>query len=154
VGTFGLALVGAGLYLGLSETAGQAALASFEAELHAAPENRGAAVVHLESRLDDVARHERRMNHVLTGYMGAFALVLAGVTTAEAVESRAGREPVKLVGGYGGALVAGAIAWRISQMEMPTERLLRLYRSDPGLQLGVGAAPLSGGAALSFSGRF
>jgi hypothetical protein len=153
LGGIGLGILGLGLRLGLAETAGQKALASFEAELHASPENRGAAVAHLESHLGDLARSERRMAHIVGGFMGVASLALAALATVHVVDG-SGREPVKIVGTYGAAVLAGVLAWRIAHLEMPTERLLRLYRTDPGLQLQVGAAPLPGGAGFSLSARF
>ena len=157
VGGLGLAIFGLGLHLSLSETAGQGALRSFESELHATPENRGVAVAHLESHLDELARHERRMAHVIGGYLGVVAVALAGVATSQAIDGRAGREHVKLVGSYGSALLAGVAAWEVLHMDMPTERLLRLYRADPDLKLRAGVAPLvgaGGGGTLSLSGSF
>jgi hypothetical protein len=150
----GLGFLAEGLNLGLSRTAGEAALESFESELISTHGDRGLAVAHIEAHLDDLAHMERRKARFIAGYMGVFAALLAGAATGQAITGGSGREPAHLVALYGSALVTAAVAWRSVEMEMPTERLLRLYRSDPELQLHVGVAPMPGGAGLSLSGGF
>jgi hypothetical protein len=154
VAGLGLGFLAEGLNLGLSQTAGQAALESFESELIATHGDRGLAVAHIEAHLDDLAHMERRKARFIAGYMGVCAALLAGAATGQAITGGGGREPAQLVALYGSALVTAAVAWRSVEMEMPTERLLRLYRSDPELQLHVGVAPIPGGAGLSLSGGF
>jgi hypothetical protein len=39
-------------------------------------------------------------------------------------------------------------------IETPTERLLKLYRSDPGLKVQVGIAPTPSGGVVGLSGQF
>jgi hypothetical protein len=150
----GLGFLAEGLNLGLSRTAGQAALESFESELIATHGDRGMAVAHIEAHLDDLARMERRKARFIAGYMGVFSALLAGAATGKAIEGGSGSEPAALAALYGSALLNAALAWRVVAAEMPTERLLRLYRSDPELQLRVGIAPIPGGAGLSLSGGF
>jgi hypothetical protein len=149
----GLGFLAEGLHLGLSRTAGQAALESFESELIATHGDRG-AVAHIEAHLDDLARMERRKARFIAGYMGVISALLAGAATGRAIEGGSGSEPAVLAALYGSALLNAAIAWRVVAAEMPTERLLRLYRSDPELQLHVGVAPIQGGAGISLSGGF
>jgi hypothetical protein len=56
--------------------------------------------------------------------------------------------------GYGVAAVLGVTAWRLSQIEMPTSRLLRMYREDPDLKLRIGPALVPGGMGVGVGGQF
>jgi hypothetical protein len=58
-----------------------------------------------------------------------------------------------LLYGLSGMLAAGGYAFRFA-FETPTERLLKLYRSDPGLKVQVGIAPTTSGGVVGLSGRF
>ncbi len=129
----GLPLLALGLDLALSKPVGQLTLETFQSELARPGADRAAVVAHLESNLDQLARIERRKARFTAGYLGTVAVVIAAATTANAVEGGKGSEPPALVLGFGSAALAGAIAWRVLETEMPTERLLRLYRSDPDL---------------------
>jgi len=156
VGGLGLGLLAGGLYEGLSKPLGQRVLESFEAELRLAPENRSPAVARVESQLDELARSERRRSRIITAFLGGVAIAAAGLETANVViGERGSREPVRLVGGYGAAALMGLLAVELSRMELPTERLLRLYRTDPELGgVHVGVAPIPGGLGLSLAGHF
>ena len=65
-----------------------------------------------------------------------------------------------MAAGFGSAALSGIVAWRILDSEMPTERLLRLYRADPDLGLRLNVAPTvpvagnNTGAMVSVSGHF
>lgn len=156
VGGLGVALLGVGLHLGLSKPPGQKALESFEAELRSTGDNRAAAVAHVESELDELGRGERRMARIMVGIFGATSLVLAAATTANLTDGAYGGHTAEnLIAGFGVAAVMGAAAIYVAHSEMPTERLLRLYRSDPELKLSFGVSPTtSGGLGFAVAGRF
>jgi hypothetical protein len=160
VAGLGLPLLAIGLDLGFSKPVGQLTLETFQSELARPGADRPAVVAHMESNLDLLARAERRRARITAGYMGAVSVLLAGVTTARAVDGGQGREPAAMVAGYGSAALAATIAWRVLETEMPTERLLRLYRSDPDLGPHLGVVPpipTSTGttpAMVSVTGRF
>jgi hypothetical protein len=65
-----------------------------------------------------------------------------------------------MAAGFGSAALSGIVAWRTLESELPTERLLRLYRADPDLRLRVNIAPTAPvasnntGAMVSVSGHF
>ena len=162
VAGLGLPMLAMGLEVGLSKSVGQRTLEMFQSELAQPGADRAAVVAHIESNLDQLARVERRKARFAAGWLGATALLAATVTTAGAIEGPQGRQAAPLVAGFGTAAVMGAMAWRVLDVEMPTERLLRLYRSDPDLdpQIGIGIVPpvpTAGGttpALVSVSGRF
>ena len=158
----GLPLLALGLDVGLSKSMGQRTLEMFQSELAQPGADRAAVVAHIESNLDQVARVERRKARFLAGWLGTAALVTTAITASGAIEGPQGRQPAALVAGFGFAAFFGVVAWRVLDTEMPTERLLRLYRSDPDLdpQIGIGIVPpmpTAGGttpALLTVSGRF
>jgi hypothetical protein len=157
LGGAGVALLGAGLYLGLTRPPGQRALEAFEAELRAAPDNRALAVARTETYLDQLAQRERRTSWVMPGiFWTAAALGAAGTTTLLVEGDIDRRHPHDAIFGYGFSAAMALLGWMTMDMELPTTRLLRLYREDPDLRsrLGVGVAPLPGGFQLSLGGRF
>ena len=158
----GLPMLALGLEVGLSKSMGQRTLETFQSELAQPGADRAAVVAHIESNLDELARMERRKARFAAGCLGTTALLAVAVTAGGAIDGPQGRQPLALVAGFGTAALMGTLAWRMLDVEMPTERLLRLYRSDPDLepQIGIGIVPplpTSGGtspAMVSVSGRF
>jgi hypothetical protein len=156
VGGLGALLLGAGIRIGVMKLDGEAALQNFELQLRASPDNRALAVARTEESLDQLARGERRTRRVAQGFIGGTALLVAGITTTELVtgDLHPRRNLGGLTYGYGFAAVMGLLLWESRDIETPTERLLRLYRSDPELKIDVGIAPTPGGGGVSLSGRF
>jgi hypothetical protein len=160
VGGLGLPLLALGLDMALTKTTGQRTLESFESELARPGVDRAAVVAHLESNLDDLARLERRKAHVIAGYLGTVALLVGAATAVRAAQGGDGRQPAAMAAGFGSAALSGIVAWRMLESEMPTERLLRLYRADPDLRLRLNVAPTAPvagsntGAMVSVSGHF
>jgi hypothetical protein len=160
VGGLGLPLLAVGLDMALTKTTGQRTLDTFESELARPGVDRAAVVAHLESNLDDLARHERRRARIMAGYMGAVAAVVGAAAAINAAQGGTGRQPAAMAAGFGSAALCGIVAWRILESEMPTERLLRLYRADPDLGLRLNVAPTvpvagnNTGAMVSVSGHF
>jgi hypothetical protein len=152
--TAGAALVGGGLYLGFTDGPGQKALNAFEAELRAQRGNRGLAFVRTEQRLQDVARAEKSRRQLTFWVLQSAAVFEASIATAGLVakgeDDRGGLGVL-----YAGAAVMSGLGFYILTMETPTERVLRLYRDDPGLKLRVGVSALpGGGAGFGLSGTF
>jgi len=160
VGALGLPMLAIGLDMALTKTTGQRTLEAFESELARPGADRAAVVAHLESNLDDLARRERRRAHIMAGYMGAIALVVGAAAVVNAAQGGDGRKPAVMAVGFGSAALSGIVAWRTLESELPTERLLRLYRADPDLRLRVNIAPTAPvasnntGAMVSVSGHF
>ncbi|HEY6080062.1 MAG TPA: hypothetical protein VIW29_14710 [Polyangiaceae bacterium] len=149
----GAALVGAGLYLGFSDSAGEQALTAFHAELRAQHGNRALAFANTEERLRDVARSERTRRHFSFWTLQALGLGFATAATIGMVVDDQ-KEPGAYALMYGSAALTSGLGFFILGMETPTERLLRLYRDDPGVKLRAGASILPGGAGFSLSGSF
>jgi hypothetical protein len=150
----GALLAGSGLYLALTDSAGEKAQKTFAAELKAQRGNRALAFAHTEERLQDVARAEKSRRQLTFWLLQGTALAEASIATAGLIEGRrADRGGFALL--YGGAALMSAVGFYVLSMETPTERILRLYRDDPGLKLrfSVSALP-SGGAAFGLSGAF
>jgi hypothetical protein len=145
---------GGGLYLALSDGPGEKARQTFEAELRAQRGNSALAFAHTEERLHDVARAERTRRHIAFWVMQTFALGFASVATISlAVDGRSNAAPAALF--YGTGAVMSGVGFYVLSTETPTERVLRLYREDPGLKLRAGISALpSGGAGFSLSGTF
>jgi len=65
------------------------------------------------------------------------------------------REAGPYVALYSTAALFSGLGFYILSTETPTERVLRLYREDPGVKLRAGVSALpGGGAAFSLSGTF
>jgi len=156
----GLPMLAIGLDVALSKSVGQLTLETFESELARPGADRAAVVAHIESNLDQLARGERRKARFTAGYTGACAALVAAAATVGVAQGGSDRQPAAMVAGYGTAALMGIVAWRVLDTEMPTERLLRLYRSDPDLEPRVSVVPplpAPGGgtpAMLAISGRF
>jgi hypothetical protein len=154
-GVVGLALLGNGLRLALTTPPGERALEAFEEQTRLTPENRGLAVAKTESYLDELAQQEALTQRVMCGIFFTFAGLTAALTTVGAVTGEdGGRDPVALVLGYGVSASLAVSGVLMLDTEMPTARLLRLYRTDPDLRPHVNVSLLPGGAGLSLAGRF
>lgn len=151
----GAAMGGAGLYLALTDSPGEKARKTFEAELHSQRSNRALAFARTEERLQDVARAEKSKRQLTFWLLQGVAVATAGGTTAAlAIDDhpRAGASYALL---YGGAAVMSGLGFFVLSIETPTERILRLYRDDPGLKVRAGVSALpSGGFSLGLSGTF
>jgi hypothetical protein len=96
----------------------------------------------------------------MAGYLATVAVIVGAVAAVNAAQGGDGRKPAAMAAGFGSAALCGIVAWRILESEMPTERLLRLYRADPDLGLRLNVAPTvpvagnNTGAMVSVSGHF
>ena len=155
MGGLGLGFLSSGLYMGLTPSLGQKALDTFDTELRLNPGNPALAIARTESGLDNLARRERtyqRFNIALFGAVGAIAAV--GTTVDLAMGHGSWDHPSRTIAGYGIATALGVAAWSFSKMELPTSRLLRMYRDDPDLKLRIGPVPVQGGMGMGVGGQF
>lgn len=134
----------------LSDARGQ----TFEAELQAQRGNRALAFAHTEEKLRDVARTERSKRQFTFWMLQTMAL--GGATaTSVALARDERRQPGSYALLYGMAALTSGLGFLVLSIETPSERLLRLYRDDPGIKLRAGVSALpSGGMGLGISGTF
>ncbi|HKY38893.1 MAG TPA: hypothetical protein VJN18_23295 [Polyangiaceae bacterium] len=154
LGGIGAVFVGAGLYDSLTDGPSEKARLTFEEELRAQQGNRGLAFARTEKRLREVARAARKARLLGFWTMEAAGVGLATMTTID-IATHHGRPPLWYALTYGTAGLMSGAGFLILSVETPSERLLRLYRDDPGIKLraGISALPL-GGMGLGVSGSF
>jgi hypothetical protein len=142
----------------LIPTSGETALEVFKTEVVSA-QNKPVAFAKTEEALEKIARRDRITRNLVFWYYEALAA--SGITLATmglAKPSWFGNDKLQpsgaaLLYGFSGMLAAGGFAFRFA-FETPTERLLKLYRSDPGLKVQVGIAPTPSGGVVGLSGQF
>jgi hypothetical protein len=83
-----------------------------------------------------------------------FAVLVAGAATAGIVLDDHPRSAAAYVPLYGGAALMSGLGFYVLSIETPTERLLRLYRDDPGVKVRAGVSALPSGVGLGLSGSF
>jgi hypothetical protein len=156
----GFGVVGAGfgaaaLAVGLSDGPGEKARRAFEAELQAQNGNRALAFAHTEERLREVARAERSRRQLSFWLMQGLGVGMATAATIGLVTDKEKGTWGGYAWLYGSAAMTSGLGFLILGMETPTERVLRLYRDDPGIKLRAGVSALpNGGLGLGFSGSF
>jgi hypothetical protein len=151
----GAALGAAGLYYALSDGPAEQARLAFVAELRAQRGNRALAFAHTEQKLRDVAQAERSRRLFSFWLMQGLGVGMATVATVGLVSDEDRSQVGASAWLYGSAALMSGVGFLVLSMETPTERLLRLYRDDPGIKLraGVTAFP-NGGMGLGLSGSF
>ncbi len=157
--TIGFAAVGAafatgGLYMSLTDSEGEKTLEAFHAELRAQRGNRALAFAHTEQKLQDVARAERSRRQFTFWMMQTLGVGVATAATIGLVtDDEASPAGYALM--YGAAALYSGLGFYILGTETPTERLLRLYRDDPGVKIRAGVTGLpNGGFGLGVTGSF
>jgi hypothetical protein len=157
--TIGFAAVGAafatgGLYMSLTDSEGEKTLDAFHAELRAQRGNRALAFAHTEQKLQDVARAERSRRQFTFWMMQTLGVGVATAATIGLVtDDEASPAGYALM--YGAAALYSGLGFYILGVETPTERLLRLYRDDPGVKVRAGVTALpNGGFGLGVTGSF
>lgn len=160
-GAAAAAFLGLGLYLGLTDSTGEKALEAFESELRAGPTSKGLAFARTEEKLEEIADNERTRRQVGFWSMQLLGAGLATLSTVALLDDSEREEPGVFVSLYGSAALMSGLGFYILASETPVERMLRLYREDPGTKLRTGAelrfgvAPVrSGGMAFGVSGSF
>jgi hypothetical protein len=151
-------LLGTGLYLTLTKSAGERALETFERDIGSQGQSRDWAFARTEQRLEALARQERASKRLTFWSLQGLALGVAGLNTWLLLDSGDRAEghlqPSMAAMGYSVAALTSASGFLLMSFESPSERLLRLYRYDPGLRLNVSVLPQPNGVSLSLSGRF
>jgi len=150
----GAAFVGGGLYLSLTSSAGEEAYQAFQSELRAQRGNRALAFARTEEKLREVARIERSRRRFTFWTMQGLALTIASGATLSAATDDESRPGVYALL-YGTAALTSGLGFYVLGVETATERMLRLYREDPGVKLRAGVAAFpNGGLGLGVSGTF
>ncbi len=153
----GAALMGAGLAVFSMRFAGENALATFERELAASGSNRTVAFAKTDEALQSLARRDQRSRAIafwLLEGVGALEATIATVGLIRPASGDAKLQPSGAAALYGlsAFIVGGGFALR--SLTSPTERLLKLYHSDPDLQIHFGVAPTRSGAMVGLGGAF
>ena len=155
-GVAGAAFAGGGLYLALSDSPGEKARQAFDAELRAQRQNHALAFARTEERLQEVADAEKSRRHRTFWIMQGIALAEVGLgSVGLALDDHKKTNGASYGILLGAAALTSGMGFFILSMETPTERVLRLYRDDPGLKVRAGVSALpSGGLGFGLSGTF
>jgi hypothetical protein len=153
LGAAGALLAGSGLYLAFSDSNGELALRAFDADLAARRSNQALVFARTEQKLAELARAENTRRQVLFWSMQGLGLAAAVLGTGTLLNDseRSVSLPATL---YGSGAMMSALGFYLLTQETPTERMLRLYRGDPGLKLSAGVTPVPAGAMFGLSGSF
>jgi hypothetical protein len=153
----GSALLGTGITLLTLKTPGQRALETFEHEMATEP-NRSIALAKTDQSLEDLAHSDRRGRAitfwVLEG-IGALYATAATLSLLYPAQGEAKLQPSTAAAVYvlSASFLAAGFAFR-NLFEPQTERLLKLYRSDPDLKIQFGVTPTPSGGVVGLSGSF
>jgi hypothetical protein len=150
-----LATLGLGTWNLARKSAGERVFETFQREV-ASGEGQATAFVKTEAAIEDMAKSDRRARNIACGFWVTLGLVYAGSVGVELAtpSQRAKLQPSLAAVGMGIGTLFIAVGLAVRTMELPTERLLRLYRTDPGLQIGLDVAPVNGGATFGLSGTY
>jgi len=154
-GFAGLLTLGMGTWILASKTSGERVLQTFQKEMESG-HGRPAAFARTEEALEDMAKSDRRYRRIMLGVYVGVGLFLVALPTYDLMRpaTRGSVKPSAAVAAYGGAAMWIGLGFALNGTELPTERLLRLYRSDPGLQLQWGVVPTASGGMIGLSGKF
>jgi hypothetical protein len=154
--------VGGSLYSFLSTTEEEDLRTEFDASLRSGNASGESIVAETDLKLERLAakiRTQRTVAGWVGGFVGAGMMAIGIYNLAEAHS-----EPTqdKRTAAYTtGALLTGlglgygVMLAFVAGQDTPTEKLIRLYRQDPGLKVGIQAAPIgASGFGLAVSGRF
>ena len=155
-GGIGAAFIGGGLYSLLVPSSGERALTTFEQELEANRTNRELAFVKTEEWLAKVAASERLKRNIAFWGMEALGVGIAGLATSVALDPPPNSRDFAVAPAllYTEAALMMAMGIFVKSSDTPTERMLKLYREDPGLKLHFGFAPTPQGGTFGLSGTF
>jgi hypothetical protein len=123
----------------------------------ASGQNKPAAFAKTEQALEDLAKSDRRYRNILFGFLEVMGVGYATLATIALVRPAAGDQKLQPSGAavlYGGAAFMMTFGFALRYVELPTERLLKLYRSDPDLQVHLGVVPTPSGGMVGLSGKF
>jgi hypothetical protein len=150
-----VATLGLGTWVLARKSNGERVLETFQREV-ASGEGQATAFVRTEAALEDMAKSDRRYRNIVCGAWVALGLLnLASVSVELATPSqRTELQPSVAAGGLGVGVLMIGFGLVARTIDLPTERLLRLYRSDPSLHVGLDVAPVAGGATFGLSGTY
>ena len=137
-------------------TSGEIALDTFEKEL-AAGRDRPAAFAKTEQALEDLARRDRRDRNIFFWVWEAVGVAYAATATvglARPASGDAKLQPSGAVALYGLSAFFIGSGFVLRTLALPTERLLKLYRTDPDLKVHLGVMPTPSGGMVGLSGKF
>jgi hypothetical protein len=156
-GGLGALSLSLGAWVLASKSSGERVLLTFQKEL-ASGLDRPAAFARTEQALENMARSDRRYRRIMFGVLAGIGLLNATFTTIDLVRPHTiapeALKPSAVVSLYGSAALMVGLGFAVNGTELPTERLLRLYRSDPGLQVRLGVVPLPTGGMIGLSGTY
>jgi hypothetical protein len=157
-GVFGAFSMGLGAWILASKTPGDRVLQTFQKELDSGLD-RPSAFARTEQALEDMAKSDRRYRRIMFGVLAGVGLLNATLTTIDLIRPTTiapeSLKPSAVVSLYGTAALMVGVGFALNGTELSTERLLRLYRSDPGLKVQVGVVPVPGGGGLlGLSGKY
>jgi hypothetical protein len=131
-------------------------LEAFENEV-ASGRNKPAAFAKTEQALEDLAKSDRRYHNIMFGFLEVMGASYATLATLELIRPGEGDNKLQPSGAvllYGMSALMVGLGFAIRYIELPTERLLKLYRTDPDLQIHLGVVPTPSGGMVGLSGRF
>ncbi len=152
----GALIMGLGALRLFGQTSGELVLEAFEKEV-ASGQNKPAAFAKTEQALEDLAKSDRRYRNFLFGFLEVAGVSYATLATIALARPAAGDQKLQPSGAavlYGGAAFMMAFGIAIRYVDLPTERVLKLYRSDPDLQVHLDVVPTPSGGMVGLSGKF
>ena len=163
IGAIGLMTIGSmvaawGIYQLFRTSEGEKAHATFEREIRLRDSNRERVVAITERHLYELAQRDKWRRR----YLSLSAYLIGGICAASTISigildamNKIGDLPTSLyfLGGFSSVFSIG-LGVSLNIIDMPSERVLRLYREDPDLHPRFYPTALKGGFALSFSSSF
>lgn len=159
LGVASAGLLAAGLGYGLRASSGEQALSTFERELAAGQTTGAHAFAETEAALQRLAARERKMRQgTLALYLAlsAASIGMGAFTLSESAQGRDERRERALGAGlwFADSVVFAAVAVAFRYLRTPSERMLDIYRDDPGVSLQPTLQLRSDGGSVGFARRF
>jgi hypothetical protein len=152
----GAAMGGLGLWILNTPSEGEKALLAFDEELRSSQGNAASAFARAEEKFAVLAKREREVRHSRLFLMTLFGGVIAAGATVQAIVdySNDRLNPRSLASLYGTSAFVIAAGFVLFGSESSTERLIHIYREDPGLKLHFSLTPGPSSLGASLSGQF
>jgi hypothetical protein len=155
-GATGAALGALGLWILSTPSEGEKALRAFDEELRSSQGSSARAFARAEERFAALAKREREVRRSRLFLSMLFGGVVAAAATADAIfdHSKDRLSTSTLARLYGTSAFVFATGIVLFGSETSTERLIHIYRDDPGLKLHFSLTPGPSSLGASLSGRF